>query len=210
MYKRWRKTGREGERDREKKKNQRGIKPILRAFHVHPPSSFFHLCPHFFQSYSVSVTLFFSITPLPFALLSLPLSFLLQVCPSVSTPPSISFFSHPSLKPSLSIPALALLLQFTPSLLPFLCLSSTLHHPSISCFSLPFFPNTLLSHYLSPSIVVVVDYVIRAEDMSFLSTRFSAQHDYTKPLSTVSISLTQTHIQAHKQGFLNMQVIDMD
>lgn len=60
-------------------------------------------------------------------------------------------------------------------------------------FSPPFFPNPLLSHYLSPSIVVVVDYVIRAEDMSFLSTRFNAQHDYTKPLSTVSLSLRQTH-----------------
>lgn len=133
------------------------------------------------------------------ALFSFPYFFLLPLDLPLSVNNSIHLFLPiPFIqKLSLSLPAYLPLLYFTPSLLLF-----------IPCLSPPFFFNTLLSHYLTPSIVVVVDYAIGAEDTSFLSTRFSAQSDYTKPLSAVSffsLFLAQTQIQ----GFPNVQVIDM-
>lgn len=160
-----------------------------------PSHSFISASISFNPTLSLSLS-FSPLIPCPF-LLSLLLSFPLYICPSLSIPPSI--FSL--LKRSL--PSLFFCTSF-PLCFYFFCVTLP-PSPFISCFSLAFFPNTLLSHYLSPSIVVVVDYVIRAEDMSFLSTRFSAQHDYTKPLSTVSIALAYTHwhrhTQALKQGF---------
>lgn len=173
--------GREKEIGSEKKKKTRGrSNQSSELFHVHPPFSFFHLCLHFFQPSSVSVTLFFSFNPLPFSPFFT--SFFPPLHLSLPVYTSIHLFSNPSLLKHL-LPSLVCCTSF-PLCFYFFCVTLP-PSPFISCFSLAFFPNTLLSHYLSPSIVVVVDYVIRAEDMSFLSTRFSAQHDYTKPLSTV-------------------------
>lgn len=85
----------------------------------------------------------------------------------------------PSLLSLISPKTLQFLNAWTPSCPPFhptfivLCV---IFSPSPIHFEFsPFFANSLQSHYLSPSIVLVVDYVIRAEDMSFLLTRSSAQ-----------------------------------
>lgn len=173
--------GREKEIGSEKKKKLEGDQTNRQSFSMSilPSRSFISASISFNPPLSLSLSFSPSI-PCPF-LLSLLLSFPLYICPSLSIPPSI-FFSNPSLLKHL-LPSLVCCTSF-PLCFYFFCVTLP-PSPFISCFSLAFFPNTLLSHYLSPSIVVVVDYVIRAEDMSFLSTRFSAQHDYTKPLSTV-------------------------
>lgn len=172
---------------------------------------FFHLRLHFFQSCSLSVPLFFSIPP-SLTLYSFPLLLPLLPLPplsqshSVYTSIHIFCITHLFQNPSIifSIPALPLLYS-TPSP----CSFFLVYHPLSIIHSLhvssPFFSNTLLSHYPSPSIVVVVDFMIRAETMSFRSTHFNAQHDYTKPLSTLSFSLpktlTLTRTHEHKHGF---------
>lgn len=82
----------------------------------------------------------------------------------------------------------------SPPHLPFFChrlsINSSFHLLSSPSLSSP--PSDNLS---PPPIVVAVNYVICAEDMSFLSTRFKAQHDYTKPFSAVYVSLT--HRRTH-------------
>lgn len=175
------KTGGRREGDGEKKKKE-GDQTNLPSF---PCSSFLLVLSsvlQFLQSHSLSL---FSVF-LHHSLALSPRLYPPPICPSLSTSPSIFFLNH-LFQNLFCNPTLPLFLYFTRSPLRFV--SSSPHHPFISCFLPPFFANPLLSHYLSPSIVVVVDYVIRAEDMSFLSTRFNAQHDYTKPLSTVSFSL---------------------
>lgn len=90
-----------------------------------------------------------------------------SLSPSRHNPPSIFYLAISSETTPLN-PSFAIVLS--------LYIIHSFHvHPSPLSSLTPF--------HLSPSIVVVVDYEIRAEDMSFLATRFSAQRDYTKPLS---------------------------
>lgn len=183
MYKRWKETGGKGSQEREREEGDQTN-----------PLSF--PCPSSLLVLS-SLPPFLSI---PLCLCHLPFSFFTSFIPSLNLSLSVhisihlSFsFSTISSEPFHSLPSL--LLQFTSLLLQFFVVIPSLSSIHFMFFSLPFFPVTLLSPSLSPSIVVVVDFAIRAEDMSFLSTRFGAQHDYTKPLSTVSIAVTYTHLQ---------------
>lgn len=178
-----------------------GVKPILWAFPIYPASSFFLSLPPF---PSILVCLCQSVFPT-----------LLSLFPSIriSNPPNLphlprtsAIFTLTHLSKNLPI----FLNPWTPSCPPFhptLIVLCVIFSPSPIHFEFsPFFANSLQSHYLSPSIVLVVDYVIRAEDMSFLPTRSSAQWDYTKPFSLLSFffSLTQTHRSKHTHKPMNM------
>lgn len=182
------------------------IKPILWAFPIHSASSFFlSLLPF------LSIVLWLCQSVLP-PLLSLFPS--LCISNLQFAPPSSycrHLYSHSSLQKSFNFWNL-----WPPSCLafhPHFIVLCVIVSPSPIHFEVsPFFANTLQSHYLSPSIVLVVDYVIRAEDMSFLPTRSSAQCDYTKPFSLLSFfaltkthRCTHTHTQTHEHGFLNVK-----
>lgn len=201
---------REGDKNREKE----GRKPILQAFCV-DPNTYFHLCLHLFQFFIVSVTLSFHHSfSLPF------LSFFAALCP-------LCLYLHPSSFPCTPLET-SPLKYCPPSLtvnysLPwshvFCCHSLSVTNSFHLFLSVSALTHLCLSVYLAASpasIVVVVDYAVKAEDMSFLLTCFSAQHDYTNP-SVRSKSLPHTvsavaeipEKKTHKQKFLGLHIAHM-
>lgn len=131
MCKRWRENREEG---REEKK-QRGIKQSSeRSMSILPPHPFISAIS-FNPTPSLSLSSFSSL-PCPFLL---SLFFFHSSSRSVPLHPCLylSFISHPSLLKSLPCPpSVAVVHLLSASVF----LSSSLHHPFISCFSLPFFP----------------------------------------------------------------------
>lgn len=180
---------------------------------IHLNFLFFHLCFSVFQLYSGHYRVS-CINSLPFSLSLLFSEF--------SSSITLCLYLHPSFSSWISSETSLLIYQPLPFTVAYsfshsifvsrplliivsfdaLCSSSSL---TSVCLSLSFPPFT----------VVLVDYVIRAEDMSFFSTRFTAQHDYTKPhqyslyLSHIH-TLTQTSPSSHIHGLLNVPVIDLD